>query len=227
VGLPPVCPIVVAPSFHLPGDWRQRIAVQARSGFLPPEDRELDILAPVALVPSASQNLEVCLCLFRLPQHLCSAWWQLVAQSGASVQGHLPGFDKFAGDVAEFLAFKEMAVPTGAAFELLVSTPGLQSISCRAAHPALADSLAQDVPAANDDATLGSQLWGGINLGEEPSLLVFTNSQAPAVRFKMEPGEGFRLPVAGMLVDGCTMDKTELDVLLLIRHRLPAGGGAF
>jgi hypothetical protein len=38
------------------------------------------------------------------------------------------------------------------------------------------------------------------------------------VRLRIEPGEGYRLTAAAILVDGCTLDKTEPDVLLRIRH---------
>ena len=39
----------------------------------------------------------------------------------------------------------------------------------------------------------------------------------PAIRFRIEPGEGVRLPAAGLFVAGCTLDKGEPDILLLVR----------
>ena len=33
----------------------------------------------------------------------------------------------------------------------------------------------------------------------------------PPVRLRVEPGEGFRLPAGGVLVDGCTLDQNEPD----------------
>jgi hypothetical protein len=38
----------------------------------------------------------------------------------------------------------------------------------------------------------------------------------PPVRLRIDPGEGYRLPVGGVLVDACTLDMEEPAVLLLI-----------
>jgi hypothetical protein len=63
-----------------------------------------------------------------------------------------------------------------------------------------------------------------LNLGDEPASLVFVNRFAPdlelgypPLRFRIEPGEGVRLPAAGLFVAGCTLDKGEPDILLLVR----------
>src|SRR5262249_37630458 len=66
--------------------------------------------------------------------------------------------------------------------------------------------------------------WGGVNLGEEPTSLVYINVSSPlprslppdypAVRLRIDPGEGFRLPSARMAVAGCTL--TGPDMLLRI-----------
>ena len=113
MSLPAVCPILVAPSFHLPNDWRQRIAVGtaseregdgffAPSSFRLPDERELELLAPAAMVSAAPRNLEECLCLFRLPQHLCSAWWQLVGRGNENVQGASRGSTPLWGMLPNF-----------------------------------------------------------------------------------------------------------------------------
>jgi hypothetical protein len=41
----------------------------------------------------------------------------------------------------------------------------------------------------------------------------------PAVLLRIQPGEGVRLPVDGLLVDWCTLHKHEPDVVLLVRVR--------
>jgi hypothetical protein len=191
-------------------------------------------------------------CLFQLPRHLTSAWWRLLERAGAPGEGRLEGFDAFVSDVAEFLAFKDLPVPGGAAFDLLVSTPGLRSVHRSGVAHGLTFSLAAETPYPVEDATRWPRLWGAINLGDESTSLLFVNLAAsdllaelrrrhpepfvpgtlheladrfltlcpdyPPVRLRIEPGEGFRLSTAGILVDGCTLDKTEPDVLLLVRH---------
>jgi hypothetical protein len=86
---------------------------------------------------------------------------------------------------------------------LLASKPGQRS------GPALSD---------------GRPLWGVINLGDEPTSLVFDHmlGQELRMRLLLEPGEGCRLPTSGLRVAGYTLDKREPDVLLLVRHRQEA-----
>jgi hypothetical protein len=40
----------------------------------------------------------------------------------------------------------------------------------------------------------------------------------------IEPGEGYRLPADGLLVDLYSMDKREPDIMLRVRHRHEAKG---
>jgi hypothetical protein len=249
------CSVVVAPSFYLRIDWPRRLLLAAgveregaaffpRSNWRPPDDREVDLLT--------RQGLADCLSLFQLPRHLFTAWGRLLERAGVSGEGRLEGFDAFVADVAEFLAFKDLPVPEGAAFDLLVSTPGLRSLPRKGMAPGLTFSLAAHAPYPVEGATRWPRLWGGVNLGEESTSLLFINLLAaellaelrrrypdpfapstlaeladrfltlcpdyPPVRLRIEPGEGFRLPAAAILVDGCTLDKTEPDLLLQIRH---------
>jgi len=151
------------------------------------------------------------LCLFQLPQHLLAAWWRSVEQALQRAPTRLEGFETFVAEVARFLAFKELPVPQGTVFDLLTSQPGLPSIPWN-----------------------GARVWGGINLGEEPTGVVFLPLLSrsvgelgelfpagapdyPLVRLQIEPGEGFRFPVGGLLGCGCTLDKQEPEVLLLMR----------
>jgi hypothetical protein len=41
----------------------------------------------------------------------------------------------------------------------------------------------------------------------------------PPVRLRIEPGEGYRLPAGGILVDACTLDMEGPAALLLIGER--------
>jgi hypothetical protein len=257
VTLLPGCPLVVAPSFHLAIDWRQRLLVGAgidrvgqghvASGpWRPPDEGELDLLVPTQSLP----NSEECLCVFKLPQHLLSAWWQILERSRDLDVGNLDGFEEYVAKLAEFLAYKNLAVPDGATFELLVSAPGLCSIQRPEANPGLKLSWAKKCPDAIKENPNLPPLWGGLNLGEEAVSLVLLNLTASdkmghmrrrhpnslvfntfgeladrfltlcpdykPVRLRIEPGEGFRLPAGGMLVDACTLDNIEPAVLLWI-----------
>jgi hypothetical protein len=253
----------VAPRFYLPIDWRERLLLGAGieregEGFFPrsdwrsPDDRELSLLAPDPTLLPTHQDFADRLCLFQLPRHLTSGWRHLLERARTPMEGRLDGFDAFVAHVAEFLTFKELPVPPGAAFDLLLSTPGLRSLQRSGVPPGLTFSLAALAPYPVEDATRWPRLWGGVNLGDESTSLLFINLPAsdllaelrrrypdpfaphtlgeladrfltlcpdyPPVRLRIEPGEGYRLPTAGILVDGCTLDKTEPDVLLLVRQ---------
>ena len=111
-------------------------------------------------------------------------------------EGRLPDFDFFVGQVAEFLAFKNLPLPEGARCDLVVSNPG---------------------PGAEGLRPPG--LWGTINLGDEPTSVVLLNLPCrQPVRLTLGPGEGCRLPRGGLILDGYSQDKQEPDVLLLISH---------
>jgi hypothetical protein len=149
------------------------------------------------------------LCLLVLPAHLRAAFWDLLAR--APEPGAVPseGFEAFAAETARFLAFKELPVPGGAVFDLVVSRPG----------------PATDLAAA--------PLWGLINLGEDAASVVFLNVPAgaipaadyPPVRLRLGPGEGVRIP-AGMLLGTDGFERDQPEVLLLIRLPWADGGEA-
>jgi hypothetical protein len=207
--------LVVAPHFHLAADWPGRLSLGARVEQTPrgPVARppwraagadELAVLLPDPTRATARAELPGCLCLFVLPAHLRAAFWDLLA--GASGPGAVPaeGFDAFVAEAARFLAFKELPVPAGALFDLVVSRP--------------ATSLA------------AASLWGLINLGEDATSVVFLNLPAgeipdadyPPVRLRLGPGEGVRVP-AGMLLGTGGFERDQPQVWLLIS--LPGAGG--
>jgi hypothetical protein len=161
-----------------------------------------DVAALVFDPTQAVRREEVtgCLCLFVVPMHLRSAFWNLLVQAQEHGAISPDGFNAFAAEVARFLAFKELPLPGGAVFELVAHAPG---------------------QAAPLTATC---LWGLINLGETAPSLVFFNmpgrddvapDYAP-VRLQLEPGEGVRIP-AEVLLGSDGLDQEQPDVLLLIR----------
>jgi hypothetical protein len=182
--------LVVAPAFHVAADWAARFR-------LGPDGRGLSAAELAALLPDPARPIECSalhdhLCLFRLPQHLLSAWWRVA-------EAALEGLDAFVGEVAEFLAFKGLPIPDGAVCDVLVSAPGRPSLQ-------------------GDGPGLGVGLWGVINLGAEPSALLFADLRpaCPVVCLAIEPGEGLRFPAGGLLVDGCTLGQQEPGVWLRI-----------
>jgi hypothetical protein len=209
--------LVVAPHFHASADWSRRLLLGAgleraaeglspRGPWRPAGADELALLVLDPGRPTARGELPGCLCLFVVPGHLRASFWRLVA--GALEMGEVPagGFDAFVAELARFLAFKQLAAPAGAVFDLVVSPPGRP--------PALAD------PAP----------WGLVNLGEEAAWVAFVNVPAvevpgpdyPPVRLLLAPGEGVRFP-PGLAAGPDSGGQEDPDVLLLVR---PQGHGS-
>jgi hypothetical protein len=198
-------------------------------------------------------------CLFQLPGHLRTAWWDLLDRSVKAGNTELPGFDDFTQQVAEFLQFKQMDVPPSLQMEAVVTAPGrcsMRSDPETGAPAGLGPSLAPWAACAPAGAGVPPRLWGVVNLGDEDSRLVLIAAplqglaaelalrhpdrplpatvgelvgvflrefpDCPVIRFRLGPGEGFRLPAGGLILDGDTTDKQEPDVLLLISEQPPA-----
>jgi hypothetical protein len=258
--------LVVAPCFHQSVDWSSRLLVsggveEAQGRFVPQPPWRAPTAAELAALvtdssPAQRNDLDSCLCLFPLPQHVQTTWWGLLdrARLGGTMQ--LEGFDVFVRAVSSLLAFKELPVPDGASFDLVASQPGQRSIRWNAGG-ARAEGLAFDVsprtlwPPCPEGRP--ARLWGGMNLGAEALSVVLVNLAAqqmhdllamgfpdlapaathgelaecflrhlaeyPPVRLRIEPGEGYRLPPGGVLVDACTLDMEGPAVLLLIGDR--------
>ena len=175
-------PLMVAPSFHLPLDWAERLSVAQLTGseWRSPTDEERGLLVSEA-------NPSACLCLFCLPQHLQAAWWQMMEQAQSTGPS---GFDGFVAAVAEFLDYKNLAVPEGTAFEVVVSQSGQWQ---------------------------APRLWGGINLGEDSAFVVLDDMGGPTVRLRIDPGEGFRFPPSGLRIDRWAPEGAGPDVWLLMK----------
>jgi hypothetical protein len=184
-------PLVVAPSFHQSVEWSSRLlvggGVEAEQGrFLPQAPWRTATAAELgALVtdraPAKRDDLDGCLCLFALPQHLQETWWDLLDRARLAGTTHLEGFDVFVREVASLLAFKELPVPDGATFDLVASQPGQRSI-CWNAGGARPEGLAFDVsphtPWPPCPEGRPARLWGGINLGDEATSVVLVNLAA-------------------------------------------------
>jgi hypothetical protein len=264
------CRFAVAPKFRLDADWPARVAVGAgvdeaggkffpRGPWRPATPEELALLVAAGepgaaaleglpllgdATPPPAGDPDDCVCLFRLAEHLSTAWRNLL-DAAAESGGPVRGFDAFAASAAEFLAFKGLGVSGAAQMEAVVAAPGARSIRTAPAtgEPAgLGPTVAPWAawPFATPDAA--PRLRAVVNLGDGPAALVLFNlalsslavEPAPAtvgelvarvlgagrdyppVRLRLDPGEGCLLPRGGLILDGDATGAEEPVVLLLI-----------
>jgi hypothetical protein len=243
--LEPGFALTVAPRFHLPGAWPDRLRVNSgveargehfspRADWRLPAPEELALLVNDDGAPAAPDGFRPeALSLFHVPEHLRRRWWDLAARQGDPAGIDAEGFRAFLRDVVDFCRFKGLPLPPTCAFDLVVTAPG----------------RAFDLP-PEERAT---RPLGAVNLGDEPTSLVFLNLPAarlqdrlrtapgapgvcprlgeltrrfltssptyPLVRVLLRPGDGYWLPAGGAVADGYTLDKQEPDVLLLIAEQ--------
>jgi hypothetical protein len=255
--LQPGCRFVVAPHFHLPADWPRRLLLGAGvaedegrfvpvDSWRPPSPEELALLVPAPDGKTSPEELEACVCLFGLPGHLLASWWDLLEWAAGELDAcRLPGFERFLGQVTEFLAFKGLPAPEGARCDVVVSKPGRRS-------PLWVPGTdhAAGLPRPGPQEDLWARSWCGINLGDEETSVVLINLQGPqlraelcrrlpgqrpspaagelagqflrycsdypTVRLLLGPGEGYRLPQGGLIAGGHRGDKQGPDVMLVI-----------
>jgi hypothetical protein len=240
--LSPGAQFLVAPHFPPVTDWSHRLRLSAgvtvtgdcafpREPWREPREDELPFLVRDPSLPLTQADLDASVALLTLPGHLMTSWWQLLAQA-TSLDAGLPGFDVFLRRVCEFLAFKKLLPPTGLGGELVACPPGRPSL--------------RTMPDTNEPAGLGWSatppgLWGLCNLGAETAQVTFFNRaigdpvraadllasapEAPLIGLRLEPGEGCRLPPAGLLLDASTVGKDTPDLWLLLHATAPERGG--
>lgn len=223
--LPPLAfRLAVAPRFHLRAEWSQRlqandgIEVDAAGTLWPrPRWRELSQAEEARWVGEGAAGDAL---LFNLPNHLRASWW-------SAVEGMEPGgadggaYQTFVARTVEFLTFKQRPLPSQCAFDVRVGRPGLRST--RADAP----GLGFDAPAA------ARRTLAWVNLGDEATHLVLvpvagvhdmealrrhaaTSPDHPLLRLRLEPGEGLWFPAAPLARDGDTIDKLDLDAILVL-----------
>jgi hypothetical protein len=250
------CRLAVAPRFHLPPDWAARLAVgagvrEADGRFFPRGPwRPLTANEMASLISEADAEAG---CLFQIPGHLRAAWWDLLDRSAEAGGAAMPGFEGFAGQVAEFLRFKHMEAPPDLQMEAVVTAAGrcsMRSDPETGAPAGLGPSLAPWAAWPLPEGGALSRLWAVVNLGDEDARLVLVAvpiqglaaelasrgagrpppamvaelvrwflrefPDGPLIRLRLGPGEGFRLPPGGLILDADATDKQEPDVLLLI-----------
>jgi hypothetical protein len=214
----PGCTFAVAPHFELPADWQQRLLIgtgvdETDGRFFPrgpwraPDTAELSHL--VAGVGGANAS-DTRVQLFKLPAHLCAQWWQLLERAGddGAGIGRLPGYDAFLSQIADFLAFKGLAINDPVSCDIVITRPGQRSVRWdpevgRALG--LACTLPPQTPCASlqSQSRCGPRLWGAINLGDEPTSFVLIHPPCRAIAERLRRDFPERPPPAtlGALID--------------------------
>jgi hypothetical protein len=242
MNLQPGCRVIVAPHFHLTPDWSRRLSLgsgveESNHYWRAPTEGELALL--VGAGPSLPTSIERAdfFCLFQLPEHIQSKWWNLLEQTpGILGDGQLPGFDAFASEIVSFLAFKEIPAPPGSRCSVVLS-------ACEQ------DAAYTTRFSCVQDAFI-SATWGVINLGDETASLVLLNltidnlnaelqrrfpeqtqgetreevvrhflrssPDAPLIRLRLQPGEGCRLPRGGVILGSHSEAEKNVEVWLVI-----------
>jgi hypothetical protein len=193
-----------APRFHTAVAWPQRLRLGGgvRAGdrivpegtWWPPTDAELALL--VAAGEAGEQAWEEQVCVFAVPEHLRSLWWDLVAATEGP-----PDVAPLARAFADFAQFKRMPLPPRCSFDVVVTPPG---------QPAAAGTFVAGV-------NLGDQQTSLILRTRPPTIRFLADFPTyPLVRLDLGPGEGVRLPPGAVVLDRCPSDR-DVDVWLAIR----------
>jgi hypothetical protein len=183
--------------------------------------------------------------LLELPSHLRERWWsvaeQLLENPSAASQSESPEGRGFFEAVLEFLQFKRTPLTALCATEIIVHQPGLKSsFSYPAGFPGSACGNAPTESAFLYIINLGDEptsIWflslltstlECLTKMEVPALpksnesvhrFVAENANCPAIRIKLQPGEGFAAAPQLALLGGDTLGRREPDILLRIAPR--------
>jgi hypothetical protein len=198
VHLEPGFALTVAPRFHLPGAWPERLRVnsgaEARDGgffpradWRPPAPEELALLTGDDGAPAAPDRFRTeALSLFHVPEHLRRRWWDLAARQANPAGVDAVEFEAFLRAVVDFCRFKGLPLPLTCAFYVVVTAPGRASTRVDAAAGCLA-GLAFDLPPAEGPAP---RPLGAVNLGDEATSLVFLNLPASRLQDRLRAAAG-------------------------------------
>jgi len=186
-----------------------------------------------------------------LPAHIRAAWWTVVEQADV-LSGKLDGYETFVATLNEFLRFKRMLLPSRCGFVVSASQPGQRSTRIDPATGELAglgfsetqttepcsrllglinlgDEATQlvllNLPLHDMHASLTKQrqtAGGKMSARDFLTRFLTTLPTYPLVGVRLDPGDGLWLPDGGMVYDGDTRGKQELDLILTIYDRVNA-----
>jgi hypothetical protein len=228
----------VAPRFHSPTPWADRVCLGAtawqdgrplpETAWRPATGAELSVLLAEDAA-GAEQDFSV----FTVPDRLRALWWELAGSSDT------PDIEPLARAVAEFAHFKGLPLPGRCVCDVVLTPPGQALIGA-------------------GGTAAGSEPAAGINLGDERTAVVLLNLPPsrlrelldirsrdegsgeplsgwplarrflsefptyPLLRLSLEPGEGVWVPPGGEIWHGHTAGKQEIDVWFVIRRARPA-----
>jgi hypothetical protein len=241
--LEPGIALTVAPHFHLPGAWSDRLWVNSgveardqyffpRADWRPPAREELVLLTNDG-TPAAPDGLwREALSLFHVPEHLRRSWWELAARQGSPAGVDAEGFQAFLRGVVDFCRFKGLPLLPMCAFDVVVNAPERASTRVDAAAGCLA-GLAFDLPpTCSVPLAEGTpRPLGAVNLGDEATSLVLLNLPAARIqdRLRTTPSTPGVCPTLGELAQRfLTSFPAYPLVRVLLRpgdgYWLPAGG---
>jgi hypothetical protein len=236
--LEPGFALTVAPRFHLPGAWPDRLwvnsGVEARGEhFFPRADwrraspAELALLANDDGAPAVPDGFRrESLSLFHVPEYLRRRWWDLAARQGNPAAIDAEGFRAFLRGVIDFCRFKGLPLPPTCAFEIVVTAPGRASTRVDAAAGCLA-GLAFDLPPTGSlppaKGTTPRPL-GAVNLGDEATSLVLLNLRAARLQDRLRTAPGAP-GVCATLGELARRFLTAFPAYPLVRVRLGPGDG--
>ncbi len=224
----------------------------AGDSFAPIGAAALDALIGAAGDPSPALS-PTDLALFAVPDRIRARFWSAAEKTG-SADLVAPGLERVFSDVAELLRFKQLPLPPRARFEVAVSAPGLPSTRAAAGGAGLGfgervapdGSLARIAvggvnlgdeaaflsfvpfpPAALSArlATAGVRSADGLAPQALADRFFGTFPDEPLLRLRLEPGEGLWLPPLGVVHDGTTSGRKDLDVWLRIDAEPPLADG--
>jgi hypothetical protein len=246
--------LAIAAKFHMDANWAERIEIGAgleenggacfpRGPWRPPTADELAILAPSSgphATPSTGQLLTLggvaasaittptdALYLFQIPEHLRAVWWDLL-DAAVEADGPMSGFDTFAAQVSDFLAFKRAALPASVRMEAVVTAIGEQSIrrDPTSGRPAgLGSSVSPSARWPRDDTAV-PHLRAIVNLGDEQTAIVLINLPPLGLAEELTHLPGIESPpgTVGALVDRFFRARSDYPP---VRVRLGPGEGCF
>jgi hypothetical protein len=233
--------LTVAPRFHLPGAWPDRLRVNSgveargehffpRADWRLPAPEELALLANDDGAPAAPDGFRrEALSLFHVPEHLRRRWWDLAARQGNPAGIDAEGFQAFLRGVVDFCRFKGLPLLPTCACDLVVTAPGRVSTRVDAAAGCLA-GLAFDLPPACSlpPAEGTTRPLGAVNLGDEPTSLVLLNLPGARLRDRLCTAPGVCPTLGELARQFLTSFPAYPLVRVLLRpgdgYWLPAGG---
>jgi hypothetical protein len=201
---------------------------QPREGWValqPTEVSALSALPPTAMVRPRE------LSLFQIPLRLRAAWW-----AEADRQSDDAPSNRALSEIVEFLRFKRLPLPDRVVLQVRVTLPDRVSTRAEAAGspgglgfgapPPIASINLSDEPSwlvllPLPPLTLAERLdAAGATLADAttPTALTArfleTFPDEPLLRLRLEPGDGLWFPAEGLIHDGWTRGRTEVDVAL-------------